>query len=218
MISRTGRCLSWNTNGSVIKSIVHVALANHAQTTDSPILLYNEHGILHIHRGDFVNGYQTITDYYGNDVHLAIGACPFTNKPGHIWVICRFHDQWLLTKHSKRGFEFPGGKVETGETAEQAARREVDEETGAHIAALRVIGQYQVIGLNETFEKTIYYAEIDSITLKKDYLETNGPYFVSEFPVHLSADTRFSFLMKDAVLTKALAAVQTMTSPDISQR
>ncbi|MFT8362819.1 MAG: RNA deprotection pyrophosphohydrolase [Sporolactobacillus sp.] len=154
-----------------------------------------------------MSGYQTLTDYYGNEVRLAIGTCPFAEEPGHVWIICRFHDQWLLTRHSKRGLEFPGGKVEPGETAEQAARREVYEETGAHVAALRTIGQYQVIGLKETIEKTIYYAEIDSITIRADYLETQGPYFVSEFPAHLSGDSRFSFLMKDAVLTAALETI-----------
>ena len=33
-------------------------------------------------------------------------------------------DQWLLTHHLRRGLEFPGGKVELGETPEEAAVRE----------------------------------------------------------------------------------------------
>ena len=41
-------------------------------------------------------------------------------------VICRFFDQWLLTRHKERGWEFPGGKREPGETLEVAAFREVE--------------------------------------------------------------------------------------------
>ena len=48
-----------------------------------------------------------------------------------MFVICRFYQQWLLTKHKIRGWEFPGGKKEEGETLEEAAIREVEEETGA---------------------------------------------------------------------------------------
>lgn len=158
-----------------------------------------------------VDHYQTITDYYGNDVRLSMGTCPFADKPGHVWVVCRFREQWLLTRHSRRGLEFPGGKVEHGETAEQAACREVYEETGAHVAELHILGQYQVLGLNEPIEKTIFYAEIDSITIKSDYLETLGPYFLSQFPENMSQDRRFSFVMKDAVLPAALRAVKGLT-------
>ncbi len=37
---------------------------------------------------------------------------------------------WLMVKHTKRGWELPGGKLENGELYENAALREVYEETG----------------------------------------------------------------------------------------
>src|SRR5699024_12008245 len=49
---------------------------------------------------------------------------PFSKTPKHVLVICRYHDHWLLTNHKSRGYEFPGGKVEKGETAEQARSEE----------------------------------------------------------------------------------------------
>lgn len=45
------------------------------------------------------------------------------NEDGHI----------LLVNDARRGWEFPGGLVEEGESVEAAAIREVDEETGIRI-------------------------------------------------------------------------------------
>ena len=52
-------------------------------------------------------------------------------------------DRVLLLRHTYMpGWHFPGGGVEPGETAEEAARRETEEETG-----LRVEGQMTLLGL-----------------------------------------------------------------------
>ena len=52
-------------------------------------------------------------------------------------------DRVLLLRHTYMpGWHFPGGGVEPGETAEQAARREAEEETG-----YRVEGPMTMLGL-----------------------------------------------------------------------
>lgn len=52
-------------------------------------------------------------------------------------------DRVLLLRHTYMpGWHFPGGGVEPGETAEEAARREAEEETG-----LRVEGPMTLLGL-----------------------------------------------------------------------
>jgi 8-oxo-dGTP pyrophosphatase MutT (NUDIX family) len=50
----------------------------------------------------------------------------------------------LLLRHTYQpGWHFPGGGVEPGETAEESARREAEEETGFRPAgALRLVGLY----------------------------------------------------------------------------
>src|SRR5690625_2412808 len=114
-------------------------------------------------------------DFYNNEVRLSFADHPFSNKPQHVFVICKFNDQWLLTRHKSRGLEFPGGKVEEGETAEQGAIREVKEETGAIVQNIEYVGQYFVKGQKENIIKNIYYAEIEKIINEDHYYETFGP-------------------------------------------
>src|SRR5699024_4797011 len=92
------------------------------------------------------------TDYYKNKVKFSFSNHPFSKEPKHVWVICHYEDKWLLTSHKDRGLEFPGGKVERGETAEEAAVREVKEETGGIVGRLSYIGQYLVRSEEHTSE------------------------------------------------------------------
>ena len=49
-------------------------------------------------------------------------------------------DEVLLIKHPQRGWEFPGGIVESGETLQQALKREIFEETGINVEITGFIG------------------------------------------------------------------------------
>ncbi|MFC4321649.1 RNA deprotection pyrophosphohydrolase [Litchfieldia salsa] len=147
-------------------------------------------------------------DSYQNEVHLSFTNDPFCLNPKHVWVICRYKDQWLLTKHKERGLEFPGGKVELGEKAKDAAVREVMEETGAEVKELIYLGQYKVLGRGKTIVKNIYFAEICSLTNQTSYFETYGPILMQDLPESIKTNNEYSFIMKDDVLVHSIKQVE----------
>jgi 8-oxo-dGTP diphosphatase len=146
----------------------------------------------------------TFNDYYNNEVQLSFEDHPFSKDPKHVWVICTYEDHWLLTLHPRRGIEFPGGKVEQGETADDAAIREVFEETGATIDKLHYIAQYRVYGKAGTIVKNVYYATINKMEKQETYFETEGPVLLDRLPNNLRSHKSFSFMMKDEVLVNSM--------------
>lgn len=50
--------------------------------------------------------------------------------------------KFLMVKNPRRGWEFPGGNVEEGETPEEAAKRECREEAGILFESLRKIKEF----------------------------------------------------------------------------
>lgn len=126
------------------------------------------------------------------------------DKVTNVFVVCRYGDKWVLTEHKKRGLEFPGGKVEAGESLVAAAKREVYEETGATVNFLEYIGQYEVKCEHTHFFKNIYFATVTHFDTCAHYYETNGPVLLKEFPPRVEKDPRFSFIMKDELLPNVL--------------
>lgn len=147
-------------------------------------------------------------DYYDNEVKLSFEDHPFSKHPKHVWVVCRFENQWLLTRHKRRGLEFPGGKVELNEDPKDAAIREVYEETGGTVSKIVYIGQYEVKGRGGTIVKNVYFAEIDKLEERPTYYETLGPVTTDTFPSLIERAPEYSFMMKDRVLVESLSKVQ----------
>jgi len=147
-------------------------------------------------------------DINGAKVTLSFQENAFGPEPQHVLVICKYNGKWVLTDHKKRGWEFPGGKREKGETLEQAAVREVLEETGGKIKNLHFIGEYKVKNEEGSFVKRIYFAELEELLAQKDYFETNGPILVEGDILREVSKKQYSFIMKDEVIRLSLEHIK----------
>ena len=75
-------------------------------------------------------------------------------------IIARQDGKWIFCKHKQRDtYELPGGHRESGETILEAARRELQEETGAIDFAIEPVCVYSVKGktrVNPNAEEETY--------------------------------------------------------------
>lgn len=147
-------------------------------------------------------------DQNGCQVRLVFDKTINESEIGHVWIVCRYENKWLLTKHQERGIEFPGGKVEHGERIQDAAIREVFEETGAIIQSLYELGHYEVACGEVKLCKKVFFATVTEIQEKEHYYETDGPVLLERIPATIRTDPSFSFIMKDDVLPLVLAEIE----------
>jgi 8-oxo-dGTP diphosphatase len=141
-------------------------------------------------------------DLNGNRCELSFKPGTFPLESRHVLVICKFKGSWVLTSHQIRGIEFPGGKVEPGESLVQAAYREVYEETGAVIGKLQWFAEYVVFS-EKPFCKTVFIADAERLEKIKE-METDGIILLEQ----LTVDDSFSFLMRDAGMQEIVKKVK----------
>ncbi|MEH7304342.1 RNA deprotection pyrophosphohydrolase [Neobacillus drentensis] len=147
-------------------------------------------------------------DENGNQVELSFIQNAFQEEAKHVLVICQMGDEWLLTNHKKRGLEFPGGKMESGESLEEAARREVYEETGAILDDLKFLAEYKIFDPIRSFVKTVFWGKVKRLEQTSGYFETNGPVVVQGDLLSQRFGDHYSFIMKDQVVEQCVKLIQ----------
>lgn len=144
-------------------------------------------------------------DLNGYKVDLSFTRGEFKVEPKHVLVFLKHENKWLCTIHKRRGVEVPGGKLERGETLEEAAVREVFEETGVHVKNLKWFAEYAVHD-DILFCKTVFTAQFAGQEEIDFDLETSGMMWLTdgEFANH----PNLSFHMKDEGMQKMLEEVK----------
>lgn len=151
-----------------------------------------------------VEGMFTFIDENGLKVVLSFENKDYLVQPKHVLVFVQKDKKWLCTLNKKRGVEFPGGKVEEGETLEEAAKREVYEETKVHITKLNFFAHYTVYA-KEPFCKVVYTAKVQDIDDFNATHETEGRVWLTT--EELQNHPHLSFYMKDDGMKKMLQEV-----------
>lgn len=78
-------------------------------------------------------------------------------------IVSKHNGKWVFCKHKERStYECPGGHREENEAIEQAAKRELWEETGAKDYMLKRVCVYSVLDDNTETFGALYFADIFS--------------------------------------------------------
>jgi 8-oxo-dGTP diphosphatase len=138
----------------------------------------------------------------GGTVSLSFDPQDFLD-PNTVLIIPFYRGQVVFVKHSKRGWELPGGTREKGEFPIQTAIRELFEEAGAEAEALELVGQYvlEQPARKSKMVKSIYVAKVTAMYTLPEGFETVETRLLDTFPdwQELQNDSSFSFILKDGV-------------------
>lgn len=88
----------------------------------------------------------------------------------YVVIAAKEKGKWVFVRHRERfSWEIPAGHIERGESAEEAARRELGEETGAVSFTLQHLCDYQVVLEKTTESGRLYSAEIHERKAKLEH-------------------------------------------------
>lgn len=104
----------------------------------------------------------------------------------YVVLITKYKDKWLVVRHRERlTWEIPGGHIEANELPEEAARRELFEETGAISYKMNPINVYSVDDGKKVSFGVIYYVEVEKLG-EKPHSEIEEILCVDSLPSNLT--------------------------------
>jgi 8-oxo-dGTP diphosphatase len=102
-------------------------------------------------------------------------------------IVAKYGDYWLFVRHHKREtWEIPGGHIEKNESADEAAGRELMEETGAVDFKLECVATYSVQKNGETGFGRLYLADIIKVGPVPDTSEIAEVKMMASLPANLT--------------------------------
>lgn len=104
----------------------------------------------------------------------------------YVIIIARYKNKWIFVRQKERDtYEIPGGHIEQGETFEEAAKRELFEETGASDFVLKPVKFYTVTGEKRSAGGYLFFADVRSLSPLPDF-EIAEIIFRDELPEKLT--------------------------------
>jgi len=88
----------------------------------------------------------------------------------YVVIAARENEKWIFVRHRNRNtWEMPAGHIEAGENPDQAALRELYEETGTIRSSMKYLSDYQVSVMGKTESGRLYGAEIHEREASLEY-------------------------------------------------
>ena len=120
------------------------------------------------------------------------------SKLTYVVMAARYRKEWIFVRHrDRKSWEIPAGHIEQGESADQAAVRELFEEAGVVRSSMVHICDYSVLVLEKKGYGRLYGASVEELDPHLEY-EIDELLFTADLPVALTYPEVQGILFKRA--------------------